>query len=271
LLTINPNGFRILVKDIYTADHRGSIRFRKVGDHAFVNRYYDQLKGSLDVIYRWKDGAFSKDAPIGANENITFTFQSVNNEQKIKEVSQIEDKEIVKEQEVLAGKIIIFSKRDDNEHIFGAYRTKDTLYELGIVGGLSSQMDDELLSIKELKLFNKSLIRIKGVFGANAPVQNYFSMEDGKIVPFLRVETGHATEVDLDGDGTVEIVSSHGTPIQTYIYKRSDGKFTVVNVNEALGATSVYLNDEKKFEAFFNKTDTNNLFEYNSGGLNLFK
>jgi hypothetical protein len=81
LLTINPNGFSILAKDIYSADHRGSIRFRKVGDHAFVNQYYDQLKGSLDVIYRWKDGAFSKDAPIGANENITLTFQSVNNEQ----------------------------------------------------------------------------------------------------------------------------------------------------------------------------------------------
>lgn len=169
----------------------------------------------------------------------------------------------------MAGKIIIFSKRDDNEHIYGAYKTKNTFYELGVVGGLSSQMDDELLSIKELLLFNKSLIRIKGVFGANAPVQNYLSMEDGKIIPFLRVETGHATEIDLDGDGTVEIVSSHGTPNQSYIYKWSDGKFTVTNVNEALGATSVNLNDEKQFEAFFNKNDTNNLYEYNSGVLKL--
>lgn len=167
----------------------------------------------------------------------------------------------------MAGEIIIFSKQDDNEFIYGAYETKDTLYELGVVGGLSSQLDDELLSIKEIKLFNKSLIRIKGVFGANAPVQNYFSIEDGKAVPFLRVETGHATEVDLDDDGTEEIISSHGTPISTYIYKWEDGEFSISNVNEALGATSVYLNEEKQFEAFFNNTNTIKLFEYNYGVL----
>lgn len=132
-----------------------------------------------------------RDSQASQDENIILTFQSVNNEQKIQEVSQIEDAEIVKEQAVLAGEIIIFSKQDDNEFIYGAYETKDTLYELGVVGGLSSQLDDELLSIKEIKLFNKSLIRIKGVFGANAPVQNYFSIEDGKAVPFLR-EIGRA-------------------------------------------------------------------------------
>jgi hypothetical protein len=68
MLTIDPNGFRILEKNIYSSDHRGSIRYRKVGDHAFINQYYDQLKGNLDVIHRWKNGGFSSDAPIGAKE-----------------------------------------------------------------------------------------------------------------------------------------------------------------------------------------------------------
>lgn len=68
MMTIDPNGFRTLEKNIYSSDHRGSIRYRKVGDHAFVNQYYDQEKGSLDVIYRWKDGAFSLDAPVRAKE-----------------------------------------------------------------------------------------------------------------------------------------------------------------------------------------------------------
>jgi hypothetical protein len=68
MLTIDPNGFRILEKNIYSSDHRGSIRYRKVGDHAFINQYYDQLKGNLDVIHRWKNGGFSLDAPIGAKE-----------------------------------------------------------------------------------------------------------------------------------------------------------------------------------------------------------
>jgi len=53
-------------------------------------------------------------------------------------------------------------------------------YELGVVGGLHPQGNDELLSITELVLYNKSLIRINGVFGANAPVQNYFEIAEGK-------------------------------------------------------------------------------------------
>jgi hypothetical protein len=69
LLTFNPKGFRILEKNIYSSDHRESIRYRKVGDNAFVNQYYDQQKGKhMDVIHLWKDGAFSLDAPVEAKE-----------------------------------------------------------------------------------------------------------------------------------------------------------------------------------------------------------
>jgi hypothetical protein len=66
LLTIGPNGFRVLEKDIYSSDHRSSIRYRKVGDLAFVNQYYDQKKGAMDVIYRWKEGAFIPETPVEA-------------------------------------------------------------------------------------------------------------------------------------------------------------------------------------------------------------
>jgi hypothetical protein len=176
------------------------------------------------------------------------SFQLVNPEQQIQLITSIENANIIKEQSVTGGAIIIYSKNDDNEFIFGAYQTNEgTLYDLGAVGGMSPQLDDELLSIKELSLFNKSLVRIKGVFGANAPIQNYYSIEDGRLIPFLRVDTGHAEELDLDGDGTVEIVSSHGTPIHTYIYKWADGKFSVVNVNESLNAVSVFLDEDNSF------------------------
>lgn len=69
LLTVRPDGFAILESDIYSADHRESIRFRKVGDKAFVNSYYDQEKGSyMDVIHRWDGSRFRRDAPVPAKE-----------------------------------------------------------------------------------------------------------------------------------------------------------------------------------------------------------
>ncbi|MEX1031379.1 MAG: hypothetical protein WDZ91_15250 [Paenibacillaceae bacterium] len=207
----------------------------------------------------------SNDSHVNHEENIPLTFQSVSNEQKIQEVSQIEDAEIVKEQELLAGKIIIFSKQDDNEHIYGAFKTVNALYDLGVVG---AQIYHESLSIIELNLFNKSLIRINGSFGANAPVQNYFSIEDEKITPVLRVETGQTVELDLDGDGSVEIVSSHGTPMTTYIYEWEDGEFSVSNVNESLNAISINLTDDKKFNVQYKVgSNTTKLFEYKMGKL----
>jgi hypothetical protein len=69
LMTIGSNGFRVLEKNIYSANHYASIRFSKIGNDAFVNKYYDQQKGTyMDVIHRWKDGAFIADPPIEANE-----------------------------------------------------------------------------------------------------------------------------------------------------------------------------------------------------------
>lgn len=209
---------------------------------------------------------FSPTSPTKDNtDDIALTFQSIHNDQVIQEVSQTGEGKIIKKQEVQFGEVTIIAKPNDNENLYGVYQTKGILYDLGVVGGQHSPLDDELLSIKELTLFNQSILRINGVFGANASVQNYYVIGNGKVAPFLLVDTGHAVEVDLDGDGMIEIVSTHGTPSSAYIYKWSDGKFAVANVNDVLGATSVYLNDNKQFEAFFETNNTNTLFEYESG------
>jgi hypothetical protein len=69
LITIGSNGFRVLEKSIYSADHQPSIRYRKLAGKAFLNKYYDQIIGAdMDVIHRWKDGAFYKDIPIKSKE-----------------------------------------------------------------------------------------------------------------------------------------------------------------------------------------------------------
>jgi hypothetical protein len=53
VLTVGPNGFGILERNIYSADHNPSIRYRKIGDNAFLNKYYDQEKGMyMDARFR---------------------------------------------------------------------------------------------------------------------------------------------------------------------------------------------------------------------------
>ncbi|MBW5444801.1 hypothetical protein GE107_01820 [Cohnella sp. CFH 77786] len=68
MLSIGPDGIYLLDRNLYSADHRSSIRYRKAGHRAFINVYYDQEKGYMDVVHRWKDGAFVPDAPIQAKK-----------------------------------------------------------------------------------------------------------------------------------------------------------------------------------------------------------
>ncbi|MCZ8518478.1 MULTISPECIES: hypothetical protein [Paenibacillus] len=69
MLTLGPDGFRVLSKEMYSADQEASIRYRKRGTKAFVNIYYDQSKGSyMEVVHQWKDVAFVAEAPVEAKE-----------------------------------------------------------------------------------------------------------------------------------------------------------------------------------------------------------
>ncbi len=208
----------------------------------------------------------AKDSELNQANPIPLPFMPVENVQEIHEVRQIIEEEIVREQAVSEGTIVLYAKRDDSEYLYGAYKTGDSIFELGVISGRFDNVD-EFLSIDELELFDRHLVRIKGLFGANAPIQNYYSIEGGLIVPFLRIDTGHATEIDLDGNGTVEIISSHGAAIQTYIYKWENEQFSMADVNEALGATSVYLNPDEQLEAFYHTTQTSQLISYDAGVL----
>ncbi|MGG1637736.1 hypothetical protein [Paenibacillus sp. NRS-1760] len=157
-------------------------------------------------------------------------YEKVQNDQKVAKVDHFQMEQLIKEQNISGGKISINSKSGDVEQVYGAFESEAGLYELGAVGGMHSQNNDELLSIKELELYGKSLIRIDGVFGANAPIHNYFEMKDGSPIPFLLVDTGHAKEVDVDGDAIEEVVSKHGLPLLTFVYKWEDDAFKVGEV-----------------------------------------
>lgn len=200
--------------------------------------------------------------------SISLSFEPVQTEQRISKISHIDTKHIVKQQSISSGTIIIFTQPNDARNLYGAFKTKNAIYHLGVVGG-RSPTTNQLISITPLHLFGKTLVRIKGVFGANTPLENYFEIRGGKIHPFLRVATGNTSEVDLDNDGTDEIISSWGTLTTTYVYKRVRGQFYVANINKALGATAVLLNSQNIFNVWFTNAKGPIQYQYKSGTLTL--
>ncbi|MCI3922589.1 hypothetical protein MO973_20365 [Paenibacillus sp. TRM 82003] len=183
--------------------------------------------------------------PPSAAPPAALSFSAVNNEQKVALAEPIDYDDVVLERPVWDGRVVVYARPDDPERLYADFLASGTRYELGVVGDKvpQAQGDDELLSVDTLTGFGRTLVRIKGILGANAPIQNYFIVENGAAAPFLRVDTGHAREIDLDGDGASEIVSTHGTPMRTYLYRFDDGGFAVADVNAALGADSVHLNE----------------------------
>ncbi|MGF7036120.1 hypothetical protein J2T17_007171 [Paenibacillus mucilaginosus] len=210
--------------------------------------------------------------PVQQNGKIVeLSFSKVSNNQQLHELSSFDMTTVVKKESVSGGTVYIYSNKNDPEHVYGAYETLIGKYDLGIVGGLYQQMDESLLSIEEVTLNGKLLLCIKGVFGANAPIQNYFSQESGIVSLYLRIDTGHASIVDLDGDGNSEIVSSHGTPMRVFLYKIDKNEILMVNLNEALNAEDVFLEDTGIFRAANIDTSVIEKYKYQSGKLILQK
>ncbi|MBO9598509.1 MAG: hypothetical protein J7559_11925 [Cohnella sp.] len=214
---------------------------RKGGFTAFVLMLTMALALALGLA-----GCAKEPADKGA---VPLSFREVTSEQKIERTAEPNDpSDIVLEAEAAGGSILVYRKQGDLEYLYGQYRTDSARYELGIVSGAFFPLDSGVLSITSLTLNGYSVVRINGAVGANAPLHNYYRLDNGEILPFLLVDTGHAAEIDLDGDGMEEIVASHGLPMQAYVYSFKDGRFKWADVNEALGATHVILNADNRFE-----------------------
>lgn len=200
-------------------------------------------------------------------EVISLKFEPIEIAPDIQELSQKDIKEILKAVDLDKDKVFIYTKQNDKENLYGGFSTKQSLYDLGKVGLL---MYLDLTNITLPKEFNKKpLIRIDSAYGANFPQSNYFLLEDTLPKKILTVD-GHVKEVDLDQDGTVEIISSTGTPTDTYIYKWINDQFSVANVNKSLDALSVIFKNEDHpvFEAYFNDK-TRKTYRFTKDGLQL--
>ncbi|WP_052339531.1 hypothetical protein [Gorillibacterium massiliense] len=61
IFTVERDGFKLIERDIYSADSRPFIRYRKVGDASFLNIYYDMEKGQYMQVRRdWEKGSFTR-------------------------------------------------------------------------------------------------------------------------------------------------------------------------------------------------------------------
>jgi hypothetical protein len=177
----------------------------------------------------------------------------------------------IAERRIAGGTAYVYTLKEVPEHIYGAVAFDGEEFALGVgpIGGPQQTYDSETVSIVEMQLVGKSVVRFKGVYGANAPVTVYAESErDMDDIVLLRVDTGHAAVVDLDGDGTEEVVSEYGTPQSTYVYRWDGERFETADVNEALQADSVrFVPEEGLFAAESTGEPSASRYRYSAQGL----
>ena len=98
----------------------------------------------------------------------------------------------------------------------------------------------------------ENAVKFYGVLGANYAQAFYWLVERKAEDSVLQID-GNTREVDLDSDDKKEIVATTGTIPETKIYMLKDASIVAADVNKAMGAKAVLLQDEsnKLFEVYF--------------------
>lgn len=143
----------------------------------------------------------------------------------------------------------------------------DDIYEIGIVGDLTYLND---VQITKSNLFGRFHLRIYGVCGANCVTNNWIHFEEdvpGVPISDIRLNA-HAQEVDLDEDGTPELVSTESSTIaKVQVYKTFNDQVKFVDLNIALQAehpnSVLYDGNSRTFTAIF--ADRNVSYQYKKG------
>lgn len=203
------------------------------------------------------------DTVIETQSVIPLSFTTIeDSEQQIVSMPEGEIADIVQELQLPWGKVFIYSRLDEDHSLYGAYVVDGQYYRLGPIGD-----NKALAKIERVQFWEHELVKLSGVYGANAPVTKYFKMTEGRLKSFLEVETGNVVELDLDEDGVAEIISQHGMFSMTMIYRWVDGEWKIANLNEALNAEAVRLDTERKlFYAHFKNGSRKN-YIYTPNGL----
>lgn len=145
--------------------------------------------------------------------------------------------------------VFIFTSHETDDYS-GAICVNDNAYTLGQISMKIKQED--LMAIEDVQIFGKRAVKLYGILGVNDAQSYYWLFDEKNDIKIVHVE-GNAVEIDLDKDDKNEIVSTMGTVPETRIYKFEKGHIYVSNINQSIGAKSVYLKDvtEKVFEVHF--------------------
>lgn len=140
-------------------------------------------------------------------------------------------------------KVVIYAKQGDTDHLHAALVRDDVVYDLGPAAGYAYDRDDAL-TVSNIMLFQKEIVKIQGSVGAAASMTRYIDLTDGTPKLLLAVDEGNASESDVDHDGLPEVVVSAGTIPNTSIYRWKDGQIERVQLNEALQAEAASITIE---------------------------
>ncbi|WP_256760151.1 hypothetical protein [Cohnella sp. WQ 127256] len=170
------------------------------------------------------------------------------------------------------GKYVIYIKKEDETQLYAGLEiptdgpnsgSTNKIYEIGTAGELTYLNE---IAITKSYLFGEFHLRIYGVCGANCVTNNWIHFEEalpGVPISDFRLET-HAQEVDIDEDGTPEVIATVASTIgRVLIYKKVDSEIKFVDLNIVLKAelpnTVLYDNNSRIFKAIY---EDNRIFSY---------
>ncbi len=207
--------------------------------------------------------------------SVPVRFEKVNVEQQVKPEEKMQIGAVLLNAEVASGRAYVYEKAADKENLHGGFAAGESFYDLGAIGSIQGG-SNEFTSVRVLELYGNTVVKFQGAFGSHVSNTSYFVIDQGVPVPLLSTE-GYTTEMDIDGDGTKEIVVQlPGTIPSVNIYERAGASFLTAGVDASLNAGSVTFNREDgSFSAYYKEQGSEITlvkdYYYNNGAMKLKK
>ncbi|MCL6456862.1 MAG: hypothetical protein K6T85_02535 [Gorillibacterium sp.] len=180
-------------------------------------------------------------------ELVPLAYTALINTQTVELLESEAIHQVLKETKVLGGTAFFYEKLGDENEVYAGFRSGGQQWGLGPAAGWVYRNQADTV-VGESALFGEQLLRYVGAFGSAYVQENYYTIQDGKPVPYLRVDTGmYGLQTDLDDDNIPELVSSRLT--NCTIYRLQDNHFLIMDVSEAFGGIPVLWQEGKRFLA----------------------